>query len=85
MASVDASGAPTRVSIIPMSAVLYDKEGKTWTYTNPAPLTFVRQQVDISHVDGEEGTLQSGPVPGTPVVTVGGEELLGSEEGVEGQ
>jgi hypothetical protein len=29
--------------------------------------------------------LTSGPAPGTAVVTVGGAELLGAEQGVEGE
>src|SRR4029453_2124455 len=29
--------------VIPYSAVLYDPDGATWTYTSPKPLVFVRQ------------------------------------------
>jgi hypothetical protein len=69
---------------IPLSAVFYDKDGKTWTFTNPEPLTYVRQPVTITSSTGQLATLGSGPAPGTAVVTVGGAELLGAEYGVEG-
>jgi ABC-type oligopeptide transport system substrate-binding subunit len=69
---------------IPLSAVFYDKDGKTWTFTNPEPRTYLRQPVTIASVAGQVATLQSGPAPGTAVVTVGGAELLGAEYGVEG-
>jgi hypothetical protein len=70
---------------IPLSAVFYDKDGKTWAFTNPEPRTYVRQPVTIASVAGDVATLKSGPAPGTAVVTVGGAELLGAEYGVEGE
>lgn len=69
---------------IPLSAVLYDKDGKTWTFTNPEPGTYIRQPVAIAKVTDQVATLQSGPPAGTAVVTVGGAELLGTEYGVDG-
>ena len=69
---------------IPLSAVFYDKDGKTWAFTNPEPRTYIRQPVTIASATGQVATLQSGPPPGTAVVTVGGAELLGTEYGVEG-
>ncbi|HEY3089868.1 MAG TPA: hypothetical protein VGJ59_17595 [Jatrophihabitantaceae bacterium] len=74
--------AATQVSL---SAVLYDKDGKAWVYTNPKPLTFVRAAIVIEQVDGDNVLLRSGPPPGTPVVIVGGAELLGTEYVVEGE
>src|SRR5882672_182923 len=52
---------------IPLSAVFYDKDGKTWAFTNPEPRTYVRQPVTIATVAGEVATLKSGPAPGTAV------------------
>ncbi|TCO54217.1 efflux RND transporter periplasmic adaptor subunit [Actinocrispum wychmicini] len=69
---------------IPLSAVLYDKDGKTWAFTNPEPDTYIRQAVTIGKVSGQVVTLQSGLPPGTTVVTVGAAELLGTEYGVDG-
>jgi len=72
-------------SVIPLAAVLYDKDGKTWTYTTSEPLTFVPQEVVIARIDGDTAILTSGPAPGTEVVTVGAAELLGAENGVPGE
>jgi hypothetical protein len=64
---------------IPYAAVIYDVEGEAWVYTSPAPLTFVRATIDVDTIDGDTAVLSSGPVAGTPVVTVGGAELYGAE------
>ena len=84
--AVDRLGIKTEPlgATIPLSAVFYDKDGKTWTFTNPEPRVYIRQPVTIGSVTGQAVTLQSGPPPGTAVVTVGGAELLGAEYGVEG-
>ena len=84
--AVDRLGIKTEPvgATIPLSAVFYDKDGKTWTFTNPEPRSYIREPVTIASVSGQEATLQSGPAPGTAVVTVGGAELLGAEYGVEG-
>ena len=72
-------------STIALAAVIYDENGKTWTYTTPDPLTFVPQQVVIARIDGDNAILKSGPAPGTQVVTVGAAELFGAENGVPGE
>jgi hypothetical protein len=84
--AVDRIGIKTEPigATIPLSAVFYDKDGKTWTFTNPQPLTYIREQVTIASATGQAATLRSGPAPGSVVVTVGGAELLGAEYGVEG-
>jgi hypothetical protein len=71
--------------LIPLTAVLYDKDGKTWAYTNPEALTFVPVELVIAAVNGDRAVLSSGPPVGTQVVTVGGAELLGAEYGVPGE
>ena len=77
-ASVD--GATRRV--IPYSAVIYDAAGKTWTYTSPEPLVFVRAAIVVERIDGDLAILTEGPDVGTLVVTVGGVMLFGTEFGV---
>lgn len=77
-----ASGGAKGVTI-PYAAVLYDTEGKTWTYTNADSLTFVRSPIAIDHMDGDKVVLKAGPTVGTPVVTVGAAELFGSESEFE--
>ena len=74
------SGAGMR-RVVPTSSVLYDAKGKTWVYTNPEPLVFVRHAISVDHVDGDRVVLSDGPLPGTAVVTVGAAELLGTEYG----
>jgi hypothetical protein len=70
---------------IPYSAVIYGVEGGTWTYTSAGPLTFVRAPITVESVQGDVAVLSEGPDPGTEVVTVGGEELLGTEFAIEGE
>ena len=77
---VDVAMSSTR-KVVPTSAVLYDAKGKTWVYTNPEPLVFVRHAVSIDYIDGDRAVLTDGPVSGTAVVTVGAAELLGTEYG----
>jgi hypothetical protein len=69
---------------IPVSSVLYDSGGQTWTYTNPEPRTYVREAVVVARVDNDQWILASGPAPGMAVVTVGAAELKGTEDGVDG-
>ena len=70
---------------VPYSSVIYWIDGGAWVYTQIAPLTFVRAPIDIDQVDGDVVILKSGPPAGTRVVTVGGEELLGTEFQIEGE
>src|SRR5512135_3011283 len=73
------------LTVIPLAALLYDPEGKTWIYTSPTPRTFVRTRVTIDHASGTLAYLREGPPAGTPVVTVGASELFGAEYGVGGE
>ena len=68
-------------SVIPYSAVLYDKDGATWTYTSPKRLVFTRQDIDVDRIEGSSAFLTKGPSVGTRVVTVGATELWGVEYG----
>ena len=67
--------------IVATSSVLYDAKGKTWVYTSPEPMVFVRHAITVDHIDGDRVVLSDGPAPGTAVVTVGAAELLGTEYG----
>jgi len=67
---------------IPYAAVIYDTEGKTWVYTNPAPFTFVRAPIAVDHIDGDQAILAEAFDSGTTVVTLGVSELYGAETGV---
>jgi len=65
--------------VIPYAAMVYDTQGKTWVYVNSAPLTYVRQQVTVDHVDGDNVIVTDGVSAGMMVVTTGVEELYGAE------
>ena len=71
------SGAPRKV--IPYSAVLYDTHGNTWTYTNPEPLVFVRQPINIEQIEGDLAILKQESAVDGAVVTAGAAELWGIE------
>jgi len=75
--TVSASGTE-----VPYAAVIYDIEGNTWIYTNPEPLTFVRAQIEIDHIEGDTAVLSEGLPSALNVVTVGVSELYGTETGV---
>jgi hypothetical protein len=79
--AVSAAGAGTA---IPYAALVYDKAGKTWVYTNPQGRDFVRQEIEVERIEGDLAFLSSGPPVGTAVVTVGTAELWGVDTGVGG-
>jgi hypothetical protein len=69
--------------VVPDAAVVYDPEGKTFTYSSPKPLTFVRHDITVDHINGSKAVLKKGPPVGTAVVTVGSQELSGLENEYE--
>ena len=73
-----------RGTAIPYSALVYDKAGKTWVYTNPQGRDYVRQAIEVQRIEGDLAYLSSGPPVGTAVVTVGTAELWGVDTGVGG-
>jgi hypothetical protein len=75
-------GSGTQRKIVSYAAVMYGPHGETWVYTNPEPLTFIRQPIDIDYIDGDQVVLSDGPSTGSKVVTVGVAELYGTESGV---
>jgi hypothetical protein len=79
--AVVAKGPDVRTNI-PYAAVLYDETGDTWTFTSPAPLTYLRAHIKVDVIQGGRAVLSAGPPVGTTVVTVGAAELLGTELGV---
>lgn len=81
MAGIVPAGQGGRTAV-PYAAVLYDKTGATFTYTNPKDLDYVRQAITVEGIKENVAVLTAGPPPGTGVVTVGGAELYGVETGV---
>jgi hypothetical protein len=71
-----------QVTTLPYRALLYDASGKTWVYTSPQVLVFVRHEVTVLRIAKDTVYLSAGPAAGTLVVTVGVVELYGTEVGV---
>ena len=69
---------------IPYGALLYDALGEAWAFTNPEPLVYVREAIEVKHIADDLVILADGPPAGTTVVTVGAAELYGVESGVGG-
>ena len=80
-APVRSVASGSKRTAIPYAAVLYDPNGETWTYTNPEPLVFVRQDIRVDRIEDGLAVLSEGPPPGTGVVTAGAVELWGVEYG----
>jgi hypothetical protein len=80
-AAVAAQGSDRKV--IPYDAVIYAADGKTFTYTSPKPLNYVRAPITVTDIRGDKAYLSAGPPAGTAVVTVGSQELFGTEYEVE--
>jgi hypothetical protein len=76
---------PADSSIIPYSALIYDPSGKTFAFTNTAPLTYTEVPVTVDKIVGGQAYLKGGPKAGDKVVSVGAEELYGVQTGVLAQ
>jgi hypothetical protein len=69
--------------VIPYAAVLYAANGSTFTFVSPKPRVYHEARIVVERIDGNRAILRRGPAAGTPVVTVGSAELIGTEHGVE--
>ena len=81
--TAEVSAAGSGMSI-PYAAIVYDAQGKTWTYVNEQPLVYKRAEITVDDIAGETARLSAGPPAGTQVVTTGAAELYGAEIGVGG-
>jgi len=72
-------GNSVKRRVIPYGALMYDKKGHTWAFTQAGPLSFVRHEVEVEDIIGDRVILSEGPDAGTVVVTVGAAELMGAE------
>ncbi|HYM59068.1 MAG TPA: hypothetical protein VES79_13980 [Solirubrobacteraceae bacterium] len=66
-------------TVAPYAALIYDGEGKTFVYTSPQPLSFMRAAVKVDRIDADRVLMSAGPPAGTQVVTVGAAEVYGTE------
>ena len=67
---VVATGVTNSRKVIPYAALLYDPYGKTWVYTSPEPGVFVRQQINVDFIEGDQVFLTEGPSIDSLVVEV---------------
>ena len=65
--------------VIPYAALLYEKDGSAFVYTNPRGVTYVRAHIGIDRVAGDRVRLHEGPPIGTKVVTTGAPQVHGAE------
>ena len=85
MATVTIASRRGPEKVIPYSAVIYDNDGSTWSYVNTAPRTFTRERIAVIVIRDSVAILGKGPTAGSPVVTVGAPELLGTEYDISGE
>jgi len=78
-------GKATNRLVIPYAAVVYDRDGSSWTYTRTSDHLYLRKPITVDFVSGAVAVLSKGPAAGTPVVTVGSPELLGVEYNISGE
>ena len=76
---VDLQTASVRRNVVPYAALIYDPEGKTYVYTSPKPLEYLRKEVKVDRIEGDRVLVSRGPPAGTEVVTVGAAEVYGTE------
>lgn len=81
MEGITPAGQNGRLAV-PYDAVIYDKTGAPFTFTNPTSLTYVRQPITVDGIKNKVAVLSTSPPAGTQVVTVGAIELYGAETGV---
>lgn len=85
VATVTVAGRRGPCKVIPYSALIYDNNGSTWTYVKTGARTFMRERITVRVIQGATAVLSQGPAAGTPVVTVGAPELLGTEYNISGE
>lgn len=68
--------------VVPSAAVIIIPDGTYWVYTNPEPLTYVREELTSVYEEDLHAFFEGGPAPGVKVVTVGVPELYGTEFGI---
>jgi hypothetical protein len=69
-------------TIVPAQALLYEPDGQTAVYVKTGALSFTVQFITVAVINGNQVVVSHGLAPGTVVVTVGSEELLGVQNGV---
>jgi hypothetical protein len=71
-------------TVVPYEALIYNDEAKTFVYTSPKPLSYLRTAVKVDRIKGDRVYLSRGPPAGASVVTVGATEVYGTETEIAG-
>ncbi len=66
---------------VPDTALIYDVHGGAWVYVDSGDRHYTRARVAVRWVADGQAILESGPPPGSLVVTAGAAELFGTEFG----
>jgi multidrug efflux pump subunit AcrA (membrane-fusion protein) len=74
--------ADGQLVVVPYGALLYEPDGQTAVYVKVTGLIYTRRFVTVGTINGNDVMLTGGLQPGIVVVTQGGEELLGVQNGV---
>ncbi len=69
-------------TVIPYGAVIYDPDGLSWAYVVKGDNVFIREEIGIDRIEGDQAFLTTGPGVGTSVAVVGVAELFGAETGI---
>lgn len=72
---------PAKSLTVPWSAVVWDVYGGAWVYEKAGDHAYARRRVVVRYVKDDTAVLESGPAEGTKIVTVGTEELFGTDAG----
>lgn len=75
-------GSYAGMTIVPYSALLYEPDGQAVVYAVTGRLTYTLRFVIVRGINGNDVLVSAGLAPGTQIVTTGGEELLGVQNGV---
>ncbi len=70
---------PVQDRRIPYAALLYDADGQPYVFVNTSGLSFHREDVAVSKIDGDTVDIAEGPADGARIVTVGVPQIHGAE------
>ncbi len=70
------------MKVVPYASIIYDPQGVVWVYTMPKDRVFIRAEIEVDHITGDDVFLNAGPALGTRVATAGAAEIYGAEYGM---
>ena len=64
---LEITGPDGEQMVTPYGSVYYDGEGQAWVYTNPEPLVYVREPIEVERIVGDMAVLSAGPPVGRTI------------------